>query len=297
MTRTKGQGTKTNDEARPPHSPPGGAGGNPLALGPWILVRALCALGACSSGPEAGADVAASQAYLAEGRTLAEKKKHAEAVGAFSDAIKANPENADAYFHRGYSHVQMRLDPLAEGESKAVEDKALRDFDAAIRLNPAYGKAYFNRAMIQASRAGYRAAAEDLVNACQYDSRNPEPFLQLGRIYEEKFDGMGIAALERYDRYAELGGRDPGTLEKVRAWRELKKSAAPAPGGAAPKPPGVDDEKKAAEIHEEFKKLLREDRKAEALKRLEELLTKYGQTAYVRERSREFSAVLNALKK
>jgi tetratricopeptide (TPR) repeat protein len=269
-----------------------------------MSLRTLCAAAllplasACSSGAEAGPDVAASQAYFAEGRALAEKGKHAEAVGAFSDAVKANPENADAYFHRGYSHVQMRLDPLAEGESKDVEDKALKDFDAAIRLNPAYGKAYFNRAMIRASRAGYRAAAEDLVNACQYDSKNPEPFLQLGRIYEEKFDGMGVAALERYDRYAELGGRDPATLEKVRAWREFKKSAAPAPNGAAaPKVPGVDDEKKAAEIHEDFKKLLREDRKAEALKRLEELLTKYGQTAYVRERSREFGAVLNALKK
>lgn len=262
----------------------------------WALLPLLAVAG-CSSTPEGGADVAASQAYLAEGRALAERNQHAEAVDVFTKAVRANPESPEAYFHRGCSYVRMRLGQEMQGDSRTAEDKALKDFDVAVRLNPAYGKAYFNRAMIFAARANYRAAAEDLGNACMYDARNPEPFLQLGRIYEEKFDSMGVAALERYDKYAELGGRDPATLDKVRAWRELKKAAVPPPG-TAPKPaPTVDDEKKAAALHEDFKKFLREDRKVDALKAMETLLAQYGQTAYVRERSREFSAVLNALQK
>ena len=149
--------------------------------------------------------------------------------------------------------------------------------------------------MVLAARANYRAAAEDLLQACQYDARNPEPHLQLGRMYEDKFEDRGLAALEHYEKYADLGGRDPVTLDKVRAWREIKKQAAPA---APPsKAPTVDDEKKAAELHDEFKRLFRENKKAEALKLIETLLGQYGGTAYVRERAREFSALLAALKK
>lgn len=261
----------------------------------WALLPLVVVAG-CSSSPVGGADVEGSQVFLAEGRALAERNQHAEAVDVFTKAVRANPESPEAYYHRGCSYVRMRLGQEMQGDSRGAEDKALRDFDVALRLNPAYGKAYFNRAMIFASRANYRAAAEDLANACLYDARNPEPFLLLGRLYEEKFEGMGVAALERYDKYAELGGRDPATLDKVRAWRELKKNV-PAPGSAAPKAPTADDEKKAAALHEDFKRLLRDDRKVEALKAMEVLLAQYGQTAYVRERTREFGAVLNALQK
>jgi tetratricopeptide (TPR) repeat protein len=268
-----------------------------LYLRTAVVLASLVPAAGCASGPAGAPDVEASQAYLAEGRALAERNLHGEAVDVFTKAVHANPDSPEAYFHRGCSYVRMRLGQEMQGDSRAAEDKALRDFDAAIRLNPAYGKAYFNRAMILASRASYRAAAEDLNNACQYEARNPEPFLQLGRIYEEKFEGMGIAALERYDKYAELGGRDAATLDKVRAWRELKKQAAVPPGAAPAKPPAADDEKKAAELHDEFKRLFRENRKPEALKVVETLLSTYGHTAYVRERSREFGALLNALKK
>jgi tetratricopeptide (TPR) repeat protein len=262
------------------------------------LVLGLWALGACSSAPDEAGDVAAAQARVDAGLAEAAKGRHSEAIDQFTKAIAAYPELADAYYHRGCSYVKLRLGQEMQGDSRAAEEKALRDFDAAIRINPAHGKALFNRAMVLASRAQFRQAAEDLLQACQFDARNPEPHLRLGQIYEEKFEDRGIAALEHYEKYADLGGRDPAALEKVRAWREIKKAAAPAPG-AAPKPPepGVDGEKKAAELHDEFKRLFRENKKAEALTVIETLLTRYGQTAYVKERAREFSALLGALKK
>jgi tetratricopeptide (TPR) repeat protein len=259
-----------------------------------VLLSALAA--GCASAPEGGAaDVEASRSHLEKGRELAGKNRHAEAVEAFTRAVKAHPDGAEAYFERGCSGVRLRLNAETQGDSRELEEKALRDFSAAIRLNPAFGKAYFNRAMVFASRAQFRAAAEDLLNACQYDAKNAEAHLQLGRLYEEKFEDRGIAALEHYDRYAELGGRDAATLDKVRAWREIKKQAAPAVPPS--KAPTVDDEKKAAELHDEFKRLFRENKKAEALKLIETLLGQYGGTAYVRERAREFSALLAALKK
>ena len=240
--------------------------------------------------------MAAAQAHVTAGVELANRGKHAEAIDQFTKAIAAFPELSDAYFQRGCSYVRLRLDVETLGDSRVSEEKALRDFDAAIRVNPASGKAYFNRAMVLGSRAQFRAAAEDLLQACQFDPRNPLPHLELGRLYESKFEDRGIAALEHYEKYAELGGRDPATLDKVRAWRELKKSIAPAPAPSS-QGPKVDDEKKAAELHDEFKRLFRENKKAEALKLIETLLGQYGGTAYVRERAREFSALLAALKK
>lgn len=259
-------------------------------------LAAVLLLGACSSAPDEAGDVAAAQARVDAGLAEAAKGRHSEAIDQFTKAIAAYPELADAYYHRGCSYVKLRLGQEMQGDSRAAEEKALRDFDAAIRVNPAHGKALFNRAMVLASRAQYRQAAEDLLQACQFDARNPEPHLRLGQIYEEKFEDRGIAALEHYEKYADLGGRDPAALEKVRAWRELKKAAAPAPAPKA-KVPGVDGEKRAAELHDEFKRLFRENKKAEALKVVETLLTEYGQTAYVKERAREFSALLGALKK
>lgn len=279
-----------NPKGPPPFPPRGGW------VGIWVLGFGISALAACASSGEGGGDLEAAQGHIAAGRAEAEKGRHAEAVEHFTKAVEAHPDLSDAYYHRGCSYVGLRLSPETRGDARAVEDKALRDFDAAVRVNPAHGKAYFNRAMVLASRAQFRAAAEDLLQACQYDARNPEPHLQLGRLYEDKFEDRGVAALEHYEKYADLGGRDPATIDKVRAWRELKKSAAPAPAPSS-QAPKADDEKKAAELHDEFKRLFRENKKAEALKIVETLLGQYGQTAYVRERAREFSALLAALKK
>ena len=259
-----------------------------------LAVASLALLAACASGAEGGGDLAAAHAHLDAAKAAADKGRHDEAIDLCGKAIAAHPELADAYHVRGCSYIRLRLGQEMQGDSRTAEDKALKDFDTAIRVNPAHAKAYYNRAMVFAARAQYRAAAEDLLHACQYDPRNAEPHLQLGRLYEDKFEDRGIAALEHYEKYADLGGRDPVTLEKVRAWREIKKQAAPAP---AVKPPSVDDEKKAAELHDEFKRLFRENKKAEALKIIETLLGQYGGTAYVRERAREFSALLAALKK
>jgi hypothetical protein len=93
----------------------------------------------------------------------------------------------------------------------------------------------------------------------------------------------------------ELGGRDPDIVEKVRIWRELnKKPATPAPGSKGPTP---DDEEKAKQIHQEAMKLFREEKKEEAAKLLDQLLTTYGETRYVQSQKGPLQALRNAFKK
>jgi Flp pilus assembly protein TadD len=237
--------------------------------------------------------VESAKAYAEEGRQAARAGDHASAVDFYTKAIESNPESPEAYSGRGYSSVQLRRDPEADGGARAREDGAIRDYSMAIRYNPAFADAYFNRAMLLASRARYKDAVEDLLNASRYQPRDPEPHLWLGRIYEEKLEGRVVAAMEHYEKYADLGGSDPAVREKVRLWKELRSQVVPAPA----RDPTAEDEKKAEELHEGFKKLFAADRKDEALKAVEELVSKYGHTRYVRERVAQFQALLNALKK
>ena len=82
--------------------------------------------------------------------------------------------------------------------------------------------------------------------------------------------------------------------ETVRMWKELKSgSAVPA---AVPKA-DPDAEKKAAQLHEDFKRHMTEGRRDEAVRSMTDLVMKYGGTDYVLGHQREFQAILKALKK
>ncbi|HXG62486.1 MAG TPA: tetratricopeptide repeat protein [Planctomycetota bacterium] len=259
------------------------------------LVGALF-LSACAA---AGPDPEMAAGLLEEALQAAERGEHARAVELCTRALRENPEFPEAYYHRGVSRVKLRLAPAAEIDARVQEERALEDFTRAIQLNPAYGDAYFNRAMVLASRAQYRQAAEDLINAVRFRPQDPEPRLWLGRLYEEKFEDKTVEALEHYEKYVDLGGRDPEVREKVRLWKELKKQApgAPPAAPAPPRAPSAEDESRARDLHEEFKRHFAEGRKEEALRTITELLGKYGHTRYVEERRRELNALHNALRR
>jgi tetratricopeptide (TPR) repeat protein len=251
----------------------------------------LLALGACVS---ADAHLKDALEALDRGREAARHGEHGDAIDLYTSALAANPDLAEAYFERGISAVKLRLRKDEETPAKVLEDRALNDFGMAVQKNPAYADAYFNRAMLRASRGLYKPAVEDLLNASRYRPADPEPHLAVAQIYETKFDDRVVSAMEHYEKYAELGGTDPDAREKVKAWKRFKGSPVSAAGS---KPPGPDDEKKAQELHEAFKKLFADGKKAEALQALENLLAGYGQTKYARERAREFAALLAALKR
>lgn len=252
---------------------------------------ALAAAG-CASASRTGPDTESARLYVEEGREASRRGDHDRAVDLFSDAIRAHPEFAEAFLGRANARIGLRLDPHARENGREYEERALRDYSLAIRYNPAYAEAYFNRAMLLSSRAQYRRAAEDLINATKFAPDDPEAHLYLGRLYEEKFEGREIAAIEHYEQYVDLGGDDPKVRETVRQWKELRQQAVPP---AADRTPTPEEEEQAAALHEAFTSRLRENNRDGALEALTELLSKYAHTQYVRGRQREFQAVLRAL--
>lgn len=262
--------------------------------GAVLILSGLLVAGCATAG--GGPDLDGAQASIEKGREAAARGDHKGALGHYTTALRANPESAEAYYGRGVSNVQLRLDSSAQGDVRPYEQKALEDFTAAVRLNPSYGDAYFNRAMVRMSLAQYKGAAEDLRHASKFKPQDPEPHFLLGRMYEHKFEDMGMLALQHYDHYVELGGREPDIVEKVRVWRELKKQP-PAPAGT--KGPTPEDEEKAKKLHEEAMRLFRDEKREEAVKLLETLLGQYGHTRYVQDPQllRATKALINSYKK
>lgn len=254
------------------------------------LILAWAAAG-CASAP-GEPDRESARACVEAGKRAAAAGDHRGAVDQFTKAIKADPELAEAYYGRGAANVKLRLSRSTEGDVRVYEDRALADFTAAIRLDPAYADAYFNRAMVLSSRARFKAAAEDLLNAIRFKPKDPEAHLWLGRLYEEKFEDRMPSAMDHYEKYVDLGGTDTDVREKVKMWKELRKSMA-----TPSKAPTADEEKKAEELHETFKRSFAAGQKAEAVKAVEELVSKYGHTQFVQRRAREMNALLNALRK
>lgn len=68
----------------------------------------------------------------------------------YDKAIKLNPNNAQAYYMRGYRKYQ-----------RGDDEGALADFDKAISLNPNYAMAYYNRGIVKYRLERYSSAIDD----------------------------------------------------------------------------------------------------------------------------------------
>lgn len=102
----------------------------------------------------------------------------------YSDAIRLNPQFAEAYYGRGDAHfIEGDLDEAIEDYNEAIRlnlrnagalynrgfaraetgdlDGAIEDYSEAIRLDPMDAEAYRNRAHLFAAKGDYEAAIED----------------------------------------------------------------------------------------------------------------------------------------
>jgi tetratricopeptide (TPR) repeat protein len=88
------------------------------------------------------------------GLTLGEKSEWDKAIADYGEAIRLKHDFADAYYERGVAH----------GE-KGEWDKAIADYSQAIRLEPSDGEAYYNRGLAY-NKIGEKAkAGEDFAKA------------------------------------------------------------------------------------------------------------------------------------
>src|SRR5262245_59966390 len=84
----------------------------------------------------------AAQESLKKGKEVLENFKAKEAITHLTEAIRREPKNAEAYYHRGRAYDLARQ-----------LEEALSDFNDAIRLNPRFAEAFYERGKSYFSKA------------------------------------------------------------------------------------------------------------------------------------------------
>jgi tetratricopeptide (TPR) repeat protein len=99
-----------------------------------------------------------TDAYYGRASCFASKEDYEKAAVDYSQIIKINARDATAYGGRGAAYDDM-------GE----DDKALADFNKAIQLNPKDNHIYYNRALLYARRNDHDKAIADFSEAIRLD--------------------------------------------------------------------------------------------------------------------------------
>ena len=94
------------------------------------------------------------------------------------EAIKLDPDNAQAYCHRGVLLREKRQDFAP----------ALNDFTEAVRFDPQYTRAYYNRGLVYLMQNNPDAAIADFNAAIEIDPQYGNAYLGRSKAYEKKGD-------------------------------------------------------------------------------------------------------------
>ena len=121
-----------------------------------------------------------SNQKLAEGTKLYYRQKYSEAVAAFEEALKYNPNNADAWQVLGEIYSSSLKDT----------DKALDCYNKAIEINPEHVKAWAGLGVVYFSLNDKTKCAESYTRAAQIGEKilaqNPndvKTLMNLGQVY------------------------------------------------------------------------------------------------------------------
>ncbi len=112
---------------------------------------------------------------LKKGVGFAEKGKYVDAIKEFDKAIEINPNNANAFFIRGFTYFH-----------KGDSNKALIDFNKAIELKPDYADAYNGRGVVYANKGMLERAIADFNKALEINPNNASILANRGLLYNAK---------------------------------------------------------------------------------------------------------------
>ncbi len=101
------------------------------------------------------------------------------AVAAFTEALRGNPESAEAYHNRGVAYA-----------FKLEYDRAIADTTEALRLNPTIVEAYLSRGAAHRAKGNFDACIADCTSGLRLDPNYPEAHFERGYAYlgKEEFD-------------------------------------------------------------------------------------------------------------
>lgn len=144
---------------------------------------------------------------VAQGQKALESGRMSEAAAAFTRALDADPNCAEAYVGRGRALVQL-------GDFR----RALADLDRAVQLEPNNALWWCRRGEVRLQADDERGALADFARAIELNPKLPEVYVARAALYfdREEYD---LAAADE-TRYIELRPDDPqGYLQRAETYR------------------------------------------------------------------------------
>ncbi|WP_017720646.1 serine/threonine-protein kinase [Kamptonema formosum] len=121
-----------------------------------------------------------AEAYYKRGNVNYDAGKLKEAKEDYSQALRLNPNFANAYYNRGLANYDLK-------EYQAAVD----DYTEALRINPNDGEAYYKRGLAHLELREYPAAIEDCTRAIQQNPNDAKSYISRGLARAASGDQRG----------------------------------------------------------------------------------------------------------
>jgi tetratricopeptide (TPR) repeat protein len=136
-----------------------------------------------------------AKTHLLKGYRLHRQKSYNEALAELNKAIEIDPRNAEAYYWRGRTLVNLgRL------------DQGLDDFKAALKFKPDYAEAYDNLGWLASKQGQVDEGIAYLTKSIELKPENAWAFYNRSRLYFGKGDVAG--AMRDAEKACSLGYQD-----------------------------------------------------------------------------------------
>lgn len=134
-------------------------------------------------------------------------------VDGFTEVLRQDPQNADAYYNRG----------LIRGRYLEDLEGALADLNQTLRLKPNQADAYNNRGIVKRSMGNNQAAIADYTQSIKVDPRNALAYYNRGRAYTSLGEKRkAIADFQSAARLFQQSGDQTYYQQSIRELQKLK---------------------------------------------------------------------------
>jgi Flp pilus assembly protein TadD len=174
-----------------------------------------------------------AKALLDKGKQLYRDDQDSEAVEAFQQAVKLDPDLAEAHFRLGLGYEALAKQEDAESQYK----KAVEAYKKHLEANPDDAEAHYNLGQTYANLGNYSEAIRSYRQATKLKTDDPDMYYDLGVAHTKlaQYDQAAAAFSKSLDEAKEgvkrirAGKKHQADLLKKQKEEELKKAGLTVP--------------------------------------------------------------------